>query len=202
MMVGLHYPAFFTRWECFCSPVARILSFETIRKATTSLNPCPCSYRMILCSFVVCHLGMESGEKDISVSALQKIARKYGIALDVLMFGEEPKMSAYFLTRCGTGVSVERTKAYKYESLASGFRGRKVDPFIVTVEPKPEDTPIYFNSHEGQEFNLVIEGRMLLNINGKELILNPGDSLYFDSAQPHGMMALDGKTVKFLAVIM
>lgn len=49
-------------------------------------------------------------------------------------------MSAYFLTRCGTGVSVERTKAYKYESLASGFRGRKVDPFIVTVEPKPEDT--------------------------------------------------------------
>ena len=144
----------------------------------------------------------ETGDYDISVSMLQKIARTYNIALDALMFGEEPKMSAYFLTRCGTGVSVERTKAYKYESLASGFRGRKVDPFIVTVEPKPEDTPIYFNSHEGQEFNLVIEGRMLLNINGKELILNPGDSLYFDSAQPHGMMALDGKTVKFLAVIM
>ena len=148
------------------------------------------------------YLGMESGEKDIAGCALQKIARKYGIALDVLMVGEEPKMSAYFLTRCGTGVSVERTKAYKYESLASGFRGRKVDPFIVTVEPKPEDTPIYFNYHEGQEFNMVIEGRMMLNINGKELILNPGDSLYFDSAQPHGMMALDGKTVKFLAVIM
>ena len=142
------------------------------------------------------YLGMESGEKDISVSALQKIARKYGIALDVLMFGEEPKMSSYFLTRCGSGVSVERTKAYKYQSLASGF------PFIVTVEPKPENTPIHFNSHEGQEFNLVIEGRMLLNINGKELILNPGDSLYFDSSIPHGMMALDDKTVKFLAVIL
>ena len=98
------------------------------------------------------YLGMESGEKDISVSALQKIARKYGIALDVLMFGEEPKMSSYFLTRCGSGVSVERTKAYKYQSLASGFRGRKADPFIVTVEPKPENTPIHFNSHEGQEF--------------------------------------------------
>ena len=69
------------------------------------------------------------------LSALPKIARKYGIALDVLMFGEEPKMSSYFLTRCGSGVSVERTKAYKYQSLASGFRGRKADPFIVTVEP-------------------------------------------------------------------
>lgn len=155
------------------------------------------------CQFTVEeYWGMESGEKDISVSALQKISRKYGIALDVLMFGEEPKMSSYFLTRCGTGVSVERTKAYKYQSLASGFRGRKMEPFIVTVEPKPADTPIYFNSHEGQEFNLVIEGRMLLNINGKELILNPGDSLYFNSAQPHGMKALDDKMVKFLAVIM
>lgn len=123
------------------------------------------------------YLGMESGEKDISVSALQKIARKYGIALDVLMFGEEPKMSSYFLTRCGSGVSVERTKAYKYQSLASGFRGRKADPYCDcrTETGKYSDS---FNSHEGQEFNLVIEGRMLLNINGKELILNPGDSLY------------------------
>lgn len=147
------------------------------------------------------YLDMESGETDISVSVLQQIARKYGIALDVLMFGEEPKMNTYFLTRCGAGVSVERTKAYKYQSLASGFRGRTADPFLVTVEPKPDDTPMHFNSHEGQEFNLVIEGRMLLNLNGKELILNPGDSLYFDSSIPHGMKALDGKTVKFLAII-
>lgn len=148
------------------------------------------------------YLQMESGEKDISVSVLQKIARKYNIALDVLMFGEEPKMNTYFLTRCGAGISVERTKAYKYQSLASGFRGRKADPFIVTVAPKPEGTSVYFNAHEGQEFNWVIEGRMSLTIDGKELILAPGDSIYFDSSKPHGMMALDGKPVKFLAVIM
>lgn len=145
---------------------------------------------------------IESGESDIAVSTLQRIARRFDIPLDVLMFGEEPKMSAYFLTRNGTGISVERTKAYKYESLASGFRNRKADPFIVTVEPKPEDTPICYNTHGGQEFNLVIEGRMQLSINGKDLILNPGDSLYFDSSLPHGMKALDGKTVKFLAVVM
>lgn len=148
------------------------------------------------------YIQMESGESDISVSCLQKIAHQYNLPLDVLMFGEEPKMSSYFVTRWGTGVSVERTKVYKYEALASGFRNRKVDPFIVTVEPKPADTPIFMNRHEGQEFNFVIEGKMLLNINGKDLILNPGDSLYFDSSLPHGMKALDGKTVKFLAIIM
>ena len=148
------------------------------------------------------YLEMESGNKDISVSALQQIARKYEVSLDVLMFGEEPKMSSYFLTRKGAGVSVERTKTYKYEALASGFRRRKADPFIVTVEPKPEGTPMYLNSHQGQEFNMVMEGRLLLNVDGKDIILNEGDSLYFDSTKPHGMMALDGKTVKFLAIIM
>ena len=142
----------------------------------------------------------ETGDYDISVSMLQKIARHYGVALDALMFGEEPKMSAYFLTRAGKGVSIERTKAYKYQSLASGFMNRNADPFIVTVEPN--DEPIHYNSHSGQEFNLVLEGRMMLSIEGKDLILNEGDSLYFNSKLPHGMKALDGKNVRFLAVIM
>ena len=67
----------------------------------------------------------ETGQYDISVSMLQKIARTYNIALDTLMFGEEPKMSSYFVTRAGKGVSIERTRAYKYQSLASGFMNRR-----------------------------------------------------------------------------
>ena len=144
---------------------------------------------------------LESGECDLSISILQKIAHKYGITLDELMFGEEPKMDSYFLTRKGTGISVERVKAYKYELLASGFKHRMADPFIVTIEPKPEGTPLYFNSHDGQEFQMVIEGRLLVNIDGKELTLEPGDSLYFDSSIPHGLKALDGKHVKFLTLV-
>ncbi|NDV57301.1 helix-turn-helix domain-containing protein [Bacteroides sp. 519] len=144
----------------------------------------------------------ETGEYDISVSMLQKIARTYDIALDALMFGEEPKMNSYFLTRAGKGVSIERTKAYKYQSLASGFIKREADPFIVTVEPKDENAPMNYNCHNGQEFNYILEGRMLLSIGGKELILNEGDSIYFNSKLPHGMKALDGKKVQFLAVIL
>ena len=148
------------------------------------------------------YMALESGESDISVNVLQTIARRYGISLDVLMFGEEPKMNAYFITRAGAGVSVERRKAYKYEALASGFRDRKADPFLVTVEPAPADAPMHLNSHEGQEMNYVLEGRLLLSLNGKELVLNVGDSLYFDSSLPHGMKALDGRPVRFLAIIM
>lgn len=148
------------------------------------------------------YLHAESGQYDISVSMLQKIARRYNIALEALMFGEEPKMSTYFITRSGKGTSIERRKAYKYQSLAAGFMNRHADPFIVTVEPKNDDEPMQQNSHNGQEFNLVLKGSMLFYIGGKELILNEGDSIYFDSKIPHGMKALNQQTVKFLAVIM
>ena len=148
------------------------------------------------------YMKLESGTVDISVSVLHQISQAYGVELTTLMFGDEPKMSSYFVTRAGKGISIERTKAYKYQSLASGFMNRTADPFIVTVEPKANDEPIHYNQHNGQEFNLVIEGRMLINIEGKEIILNQGDSIYFNSKLPHGMKALDGKTVRFLAVIM
>lgn len=144
---------------------------------------------------------MENGETELSVANLQKIAKKYGISLDALMFGEEPKMSSYFLTRKGQGKSVERRKAYQYESLASGFRGRKADPFIVTVEPKDANAPKEMNSHSGQEFNMVLEGTMELTIGTKSLVLNEGDSIYFDATHPHGMRTLNDKPVRFLAII-
>jgi len=118
------------------------------------------------------------------------------------MFGTEPKMNSYFITRKGKGVSVERVSAYKYQSLTSGFTNNVAEIFIVTVEPKPMDTDFYQNIHAGQEFNMVLEGSMMLSINGKTLILNEGDSIYFDSSLPHGMKALNNKPVKFLAVIL
>ena len=147
------------------------------------------------------YLKMEDGEGELSISSLQKISKQYGIALDVLLFGEEPHMSHYFLTRNGQGMSVERRKAYKYQSLASGFRGRSADPFMVTVEPKPDDVPIHLNSHQGQEFNYVTSGTLQLTIGKKTLTLNEGDSIYFGATQPHGMKAVGDKAAQFLAII-
>ncbi len=147
------------------------------------------------------YLAYESGDNDIPIGALQDISKKYNIELTALLFGDEPNMKSFFLTRAGQGTAMERTKAYKYQALAAGFVGRKAEPFIVTVEPAAVDKPMTLNSHNGQEFNYVLEGRMLLNLGGHELTLNEGDSLYFDAAIRHGMKALDGKKVRFLAVI-
>ena len=94
---------------------------------------------------------------------------------------------------------LKATKAYKYRSLVSGFVDHKADVFIVTVEPKPNAHTIYKNTHPGQEFNLVLEGRMEIYLSGKTIVLDEGDSIYFDSSQPHGMLAVGDKAVRFLA---
>ena len=142
---------------------------------------------------------IERGEADITISNLMKIARKYGVSADELIFAEAPHMSAYSVTRKGQGLSIERTKAYKYQSLVSGFKDHKADVFIVTVEPKPNAHTVYKNTHPGQEFNMVLEGTMELYINGKTITLHEGDSIYFDSSKPHGMLAMGDKPVRFLA---
>jgi mannose-6-phosphate isomerase-like protein (cupin superfamily) len=142
----------------------------------------------------------ESGQTDIPMSFLFDVAQQFQVDTSTLISGDEPRMSAYFLTRSGKGISVERTKAYKYQALASGYKHPKAEPFEVTVEAN--NHPLYLNTHKGEEFNYVLEGRLQLHINGKDLILNPGDSIYFDSSYPHGMKALDNRRVKFLAIIL
>ena len=121
------------------------------------------------------YMKMEAGTMDVPIGTLQMISRAYGVSLDVLLFGEEPKMSSYFLTRANCGVSIERTKAYKYQSLASGFRGRLMHP-------------------------LILEGEMELTLGGKTHIMHQGDSIYFNSGLQHGMRALGGKAVKMLSI--
>ena len=91
---------------------------------------------------------------------------------------------------------------YTYQSLASGFRGRKADIFLTQVDPMPDGQSHSLNSHEGQEFHYMIEGDMQVRIGEKEMILHEGDSLYFDASRPHCMNAIGDKPVKFIAVVL
>lgn len=147
------------------------------------------------------YLEYESGKADIPVSILHSISHKYGVELTVLLTGQEPHMHHYSLTRKNTGTGVERTKNYKYQSLAYGFINRKAEPFLVVAEPKGDAIDFSLNTHPGQEFNYILKGRLRINLDGKEMILEEGDSIYFDSGLPHGMIALDGKECQFLALI-
>lgn len=143
----------------------------------------------------------ESGETDIPVSVLLKLSHRYNLELADLLSGEQPKLHVYSVVRKGKGIRVDRRRQYTYENLAANFIHKKVEPFIVTVEPDKEDQSTEFNSHPGQEFNFVLEGCLMVIVDGHEVVLNEGDSIYFDSGYKHAMKALNNLSARFLAVI-
>lgn len=144
------------------------------------------------------YLALESGQEDISVGILTRIASRCKVELATLITGEEPRLHTYTLTRKGKGATVERKAGYHYIALASNFIHKKAEPFLVTVPP---EAPFHPNIHPGQEFTYLLEGRLKVSIGGHEVVLEEGDSLYFDSSSPHAVMALDGKPARFLAVL-
>ena len=148
------------------------------------------------------YLNYESGNADIPVGVIFKISELFNIELSVMLGGDNPKLRVYGVVRNGKGLKLERRKQYKYENLAYNFIHKKAEPFIVTIDPQPENSLMEFNSHPGQEFNYVIKGSMLTVIDGHEIILNEGDSIYFDSGYKHAMKALNNEQVKFLAIVL
>lgn len=144
----------------------------------------------------------ESGRSDIPVSFLYEIAGYFKVELTALLTGGDPHMNTYSLVRNGQGPRVERRKEYKYQDLAYNFKHKKMEIFEVTAEPKKGGKPGHFNSHPGQEFNYCLEGSVKIFIGKNELVLNQGDSLYFDSGIEHAMVALNDKPARFIAVIL
>lgn len=142
--------------------------------------------------------GYESGEHDIPISALYKIASELGTDFTVLITGDSPRMNTQTVVRKGQGVKVDRYEGYSFMSLAFNYIGRNMEPMIVTLAPSEKEPALVM--HGGQEFNYVLSGTVKVTVGSREQLLNAGDSIYFDPRLPHGQAAVGGEA-SFLTVI-
>ena len=145
----------------------------------------------------------ERGRDDIPASVLHAVAHELNVDMATLLTGDTPHMQIYSVTRKDQAVSVERRgDQYRYQSLAANLLHKKAEPFLVTVEPRPAGAPLHKNTHQGQEFDYVLEGVLKIYIHHHEIELGPGDSIFFDSGHDHAMEAAGGAPAKFLAIVM
>jgi transcriptional regulator with XRE-family HTH domain len=149
------------------------------------------------------YLALEEGRKDYSFTFLFKAAQRFGLDLTELIAGESPRLTGYFLNRKGQGLPIVRRKGFRYLNLASNFRGRMTEPFLVDApyESGNEQCPIVLGTHEGQEMDYILSGTLRVQIGPHEEVMQEGDTIYYDSGRPHGMVAIGGKTCQFLAVV-
>jgi len=141
----------------------------------------------------------ETSGRNIPISVLYHISQKFNVDLSEILTGEPARISTMQVCRRGKGQTIDRFPGYMFESLAPRFKGKVIEPLLVTLIPGEPDAPLV--THEGQEFNLVLEGEIVITYDDKEYVLNAGDAVYFDPTHPHGQKALGKEKARFLTVI-
>ena len=146
----------------------------------------------------------EAGNRTLSVAFLYHCALNFGVDMGDILEGKSPKLQSYALTRRGEGQKIEEAHHMVGYSLASGFRNRIALPLYMELNyhDGAENEQIELVTHEGQECDIVLTGQMKIQIGEHTEVLGPGDSIYYDSGTPHGMIAVGGSDCTFYAIVL
>ena len=150
------------------------------------------------------YLAYEAGTADLPFTFMHKCALTFGVELTDLLEGHSAKLSSYMVTRRGMGPVTASEDGITIQNMAALFRQKLATPYWVTYEysEQLQKEPIHTTTHAGQEFDLVVKGAMRVRVGEHEEVLHEGDSIFYKSSTPHGMIAVEGKDCVFLAMIM
>ncbi len=146
----------------------------------------------------------ERGEMDFPFTFIHKCSLAFGIGITDLLEGRSAHLSSYTVTRRGQGQQTAKEDGIEISNLAPMFRKKLAEPYWVRYEYDPalQHKPIHLSKHSGQEFDLVMKGRLKVQIGDNIEYLGEGDSIYYNSSTPHGMIAIDGEDCLFVAVVL
>ena len=146
----------------------------------------------------------ESGTTDLPFTFMHKCAKVFGLEITDLLEGHSAKLTGYTVTRKGKGLVTASEDGITVQDMAPLFRKKLATPYWVTYEYSDElqNQPIHTTTHAGQEFNLVLKGSLRVRVGEHEEVLREGDSIFYKSSTPHGMIAIDGRDCVFVSIIM
>ncbi len=147
----------------------------------------------------------ENAGADLPFSFIHKCALAFGVDLtDLLEGNNQARLSTYTVTRKGKGQKTAKEEGIDIANLAPKFRDKIAEPYWVKYEysAQQQNQPIQLDTHSGQEFDLVISGSLKVQVGKHIEVLHEGDSIYYNSSVPHGMIAVDGTDCVFVAVVL
>ena len=146
----------------------------------------------------------ETGQSDLNFAFIYRCAQIFGVDVTDIIEGTSPRLANYTLTRAGEGQHIEHAHGMTYFNMAPHFKKRVAEPLYVLAEYSDEAQikPIEITTHEGQECDIVLSGQLKVQVGEHIEILNPGDTIYYNSTAPHGMIATGGKDCIFYAIVL
>lgn len=146
----------------------------------------------------------EAGCQDLNFAFLYRCALALGVDVTDIIEGTSPRLAEYTLTRRGEGQIIQKAHGMTYYNMAAAFMNRIAEPLFVLSEYDPmiEHADIELTSHEGQECDVVLKGALKVQVGDHIEILHAGDSIYYDSSVPHGMIAVEKQDCEFYAFVL
>ena len=147
---------------------------------------------------------LEQGETDFSFTFIYKCAKACGVEVVDLLEGTSTTLTSFAITRKGEGLKIVRKKGVVYNNLAPKFKDKLAEPFLVKFPylAEEQDAPMKLNSHNGQEFDVIVKGSLKVQVGNHVDILHEGDSIFYNSLIPHGMIAVSEGGCEFHAVVL
>jgi transcriptional regulator with XRE-family HTH domain len=149
---------------------------------------------------------IENGDVVPPVATLLKLAKAFNVGM-ASFFEEEAAGTKISVTRSGERIRIKRRPHhhegevdYIYESLETHKADKHMEPLLVDFQPLDTGNMIFTN-HEGEEFVFVLEGRLEFRTDDRVEILEPGDTIYFESDINHSFRSLDDKPARAIAVV-
>ena len=150
------------------------------------------------------YLACENGRSDLNFAFIYRCALAFGVDVTDIIEGQSPNLKSYTVTRRGEGQRIEKAHGMTYYNLAASFKNRIAEPLYVksVFSEEAQHRDIELTTHTGQECDLIIEGKLKVQVGEHKEVLGPGDSIYYDSSTPDGMIAVDGKDCIFYAIVL
>ena len=150
------------------------------------------------------YIAIENGLVDPPFTVLHKCANAFGVDITALLEGHSARLSHYLVTRAGEGPVTVDEDGILIRNMAAMFRNRLATPYFVTYEydERQQNAPIHTTTHGGQEFDYVVSGQLKVQVGDHVETLGVGDSIFYKSSTPHGMIAVGGEKCTFIAMIM
>ncbi len=147
---------------------------------------------------------LEEGETDFSFTFIYKCAKACNVEVVDILEGISSTLSSFTITRKGEGSKIVKKQGFVYNNLAPKFKDKLAEPFLVKFPylKEEQNAPIKLSSHKGQEFDVVLKGSLKVQVGNHVDILNEGDSIFYNSTIPHGMIAVSEGGCEFHAVVL
>ena len=146
----------------------------------------------------------ENGTVDFPFTFIHKCALAFGLGITDILEGESARLKSYTVTRRGGGRQTAEEEGISIVNVAPMFKNKIAEPYFCKYDYNEslQNKPIHLTKHAGQEFDFVLSGKMKIQIGNNFEELQAGDSIYYNSSTPHGMIAIGGEDVKFIAIIL